>query len=143
MVTTAKNRKESKHRASKVTLRPQRLQAHASSDKPAKKNASNKKSRNPRQFGSKFRDFLYLHTQQIRWSQPISRVLSRTVIHLGYTSPHTSSNLPEPSAGRTSGFLFGLAPSGVYRATDCCQPRGALLPHPFTLTVSGLPQVAP
>ena len=30
--------------------------------------------------------------------------------------------------------LFGLAPGGVYRATDCYQPRGALLPHPFTLT---------
>ena len=32
------------------------------------------------------------------------------------------------------GFLFGLAPSGVYHATNCCQSRGALLPHPFTLT---------
>ena len=29
--------------------------------------------------------------------------------------------------------LFGLAPDGVYLATDCCQPRGALLPHLFTL----------
>jgi len=32
------------------------------------------------------------------------------------------------------GFLFGLAPGGVYLATDCYQPRGALLPHHFTLT---------
>lgn len=32
------------------------------------------------------------------------------------------------------GFLFGLAPGGVYRAMDCYQPCGALLPHPFTLT---------
>ncbi len=32
--------------------------------------------------------------------------------------------------------LFGLAPGGVYRATNCCQSRGALLPHPFTLTRS-------
>ncbi len=30
--------------------------------------------------------------------------------------------------------LFGLAPGGVYLATTCCQARGALLPHPFTLT---------
>ncbi len=30
--------------------------------------------------------------------------------------------------------LFGLAPDGVYPATDCYQPRGALLPHHFTLT---------
>ena len=30
--------------------------------------------------------------------------------------------------------LFGLAPDGVYRAAVCCHPRGALLPHHFTLT---------
>ena len=29
--------------------------------------------------------------------------------------------------------LFGLAPGGVYLATRCCQRRGALLPHLFTL----------
>ena len=32
------------------------------------------------------------------------------------------------------GSLFGLAPSGVYHRRDCCQSRGALLPHLFTLT---------
>ncbi len=67
-------------------------------------------------------------------SWPISRVLSWTVIHLGYASPHTSSNLPESDADHANGFLFGLAPSGVYLATECCHPRGALLPHHFTLT---------
>ena len=30
--------------------------------------------------------------------------------------------------------LFGLAPSGVFRATECYHQRGALLPHLFTLT---------
>ena len=30
--------------------------------------------------------------------------------------------------------LFGLAPGGVYLATTCYHVRGALLPHPFTLT---------
>ena len=30
--------------------------------------------------------------------------------------------------------LFGLAPGGVYPAASCYQPRGALLPHHFTLT---------
>ncbi len=30
--------------------------------------------------------------------------------------------------------LFGLAPGGVYRAANCYQSRGALLPHLFTLT---------
>src|SRR5690606_22007459 len=45
-----------------------------------------------------------------------------------------SSNLPGSSAGHANGSLFGLAPSGVYLAADCYQPRGALLPHLFTLT---------
>lgn len=49
-------------------------------------------------------------------------------------SPHTSSDLPEFSAGHANEFLFGLAPSGVYPAMNCCQSCGALLPHPFTLT---------
>ena len=67
-------------------------------------------------------------------SWPVSRVLSWTTIPLGYMSPCTSSDLPESSAGHANGLLFGLAPGGVYRATNCYQLRGALLPHPFTLT---------
>ena len=51
-------------------------------------------------------------------SRPVSRVLSRTVIHLGYASPHTSSDLPGNSAGHTIVPLFGLAPGGVYTAAD-------------------------
>ena len=67
-------------------------------------------------------------------SRPVSRVLSWAIIHLGCVSPHTSSSLPESSASHTIGFLFGLAPSGVYHAMECCHPCGALLPHHFTLT---------
>ena len=67
-------------------------------------------------------------------SQPISRVLSRTIIHLRPVSPQVFSGLPEPNASSICGFLFGLAPSGVYLATNCYQSRGALLPHHFTLT---------
>ena len=69
----------------------------------------------------------------------ISRVLSTTIIHLGQPSPTASSNLPGSPLG-TGGAnephtpLFGLAPGGVYRAANCCQSRGALLPHHFTLT---------
>jgi len=70
----------------------------------------------------------------------ISRVLSRTIIHLGRPSPAASSNLPGSPLG-TGGVavrprtpLFGLAPGGVCRAANCYQPRGALLPHLFTLT---------
>jgi len=41
-------------------------------------------------------------------SQSISRVLSRTIIHLGYMSPYTSSNLPGNDVGhiRISCILF-------------------------------------
>lgn len=67
-------------------------------------------------------------------SRPVSRVLSRTVIPLGPPSLTASSNLPGSSAGHANGSLFGLAPSGVYLATNCCQSCGALLPHLFTLT---------
>jgi hypothetical protein len=76
-------------------------------------------------------------------SRPISRVLSRTIIHLRYASPRTSSDLPGSTCGpharphprtRPPAPLFGLAPGGVCRAAECCHRRGALLPHPFTLT---------
>jgi hypothetical protein len=67
-------------------------------------------------------------------SRPVSRVLSWAIIHLGMLSPAPSSDLPEDIAGHDMVFLFGLAPGGVYLATNCCQLRGALLPHHFTLT---------
>ena len=38
-------------------------------------------------------------TKKERWSQPLSRVLSRTIIRLGLQSPVASSNLPGPEAG--------------------------------------------
>ena len=53
---------------------------------------------------------------RVKESQSISRVLSWTIIHLGYMSPYTSSNLPGNSTGRTIVPLFGLAPGGVYLA---------------------------
>ena len=36
---------------------------------------------------------------------------------------------------RTASSLFGFAPDGVYLDGVCCQTPGALLPHPFTLTI--------
>ena len=74
-----------------------------------------------------------LHRRQVE-CQPISRVLSWTIIHLGLPSPTASSGLPRSNTGRIKGSLFGLAPGGVYLATTCYHVRGALLPHPFTLT---------
>jgi len=44
----------------------------------------------------------YLTVLKLR-SRPISRVLSRTVIHLGCTSPCTSSDLPESHADHMCG----------------------------------------
>ena len=76
-------------------------------------------------------DFNY---QVMKVSQPISRVLSRAIIHLWPTSPQTFSSLPESNASNIMRSLFGLTPSGVYRAASCYQLRGALLPHHFTLT---------
>ena len=58
----------------------------------------------------------------LRWSRSISRVLSRAIIHLGYLSQGTSSNLPGNRADHTleaslTAPLFGLAPDGVCPAT--------------------------
>ncbi len=70
-------------------------------------------------------------------SQPVSRVLSRTVIPLGPASPQGSSNLPEGNAGRAIAFLFGLAPDGVCRAVPVA--RSAVRSY---RTVSPLPRVS-
>ena len=46
----------------------------------------------------------------------VSRVLSRTVIHLGHKSPYGSSDLPRSRASSASASLFDLAPDRVYHA---------------------------
>ena len=69
-----------------------------------------------------------------RVSRSISRVLSRATIHLGRSSPIASSGLPGSGADHAFEPLFGLAPGGVYLAGTVARSRGALLPHPFTLT---------
>ena len=72
-----------------------------------------------------------------RKSQPISRVLSWTTIHLGHASPRASSSLPGPGAGRTLRSLFGLAPSGVYPAiavtSDAVRSYRTFSPLPVTI----------
>jgi len=64
-------------------------------------------------------------------SSPISRVLSWTVIHLEPASPQASSNLPESSAGHAIGFLFGLAPGGVYHRRELLPATRCALTAPF------------
>ena len=70
----------------------------------------------------------------------ISRVLSSD----SHSSrPCVAARFEQPT--RTLGeqrqcVLFGLAADGVLPAASCCQLRGALLPHLFTLTRFGLPR---
>lgn len=67
-------------------------------------------------------------------SQPISRVLSWTVIHLGQASPLASSNLPVSNAGDASWKPIWSCSEWGLPCHCCYQQCGALLPHPFTLT---------
>src|SRR5699024_3086550 len=45
-------------------------------------------------------------------SRPISRVLSRAIIHLGLSSPTTSCSLPEDNAGRALSSYSALLRTG-------------------------------
>ena len=57
------------------------------------------------------------------------------IIPLAPLLPKGSSNQPESSDGPpSSALLFGLAPDGVYLASDVATGTGELLPHRFTLT---------
>ncbi len=64
----------------------------------------------------------------MRWGDHSSGMCLAT--HL--TQP-TRMTGQDPSAISGLSFLFGLAPGGVYHDRRCYQPRGALLPHRFTL----------
>src|SRR5437868_14277120 len=70
-----------------------------------------------------------------KWrSRPLSRVLSWTTIPLGLASPQGSSSTPGCGPSQPIAPLFGLAPSGVYRAVRRCpRTRWALTPpfHPY------------
>ena len=74
-----------------------------------------------------------------RGSRPVSRVLSRAAIHLGCTSPCTSSDLPGNPCGPHVAEESACSP--IWSCSGwglpchrCCHRRGALLPHHFTLT---------
>ena len=79
-------------------------------------------------------------------SRPVSRVLSWATIPLGCTSPCTSSDLPGNARGPRAAARSKLpaARSPIWPCSGrglpcraCCQTRGALLPHPFTLASPG------
>ncbi len=59
---------------------------------------------------------------------------SRTGITPGLKQPTRTTGPKPPCPLRGTPSLFGLAPGGVYRAACRCRRRGALLPHPFTVT---------
>ena len=80
-----------------------------------------------------------IHAQQNRWSRPVSRVLSWTIIPLGPSSPMGSSNLPVSRAGRAYGHLFGLASSGVCR-TGLLPDSWCALTAPFHPCLFPLPR---
>ena len=66
-------------------------------------------------------------------------------IHLDLQSLAGSSNLPDSSLEPFKRYLLGLAPDGVYIATNIATRTGGLLHHRFTLTdiaVGGLLSVA-
>ena len=70
---------------------------------------------------------------------PRGRAGGWAAIPLGPGLPPASSNQPgrlgqNHPASKGAPSLFGLTPGGVYRAACRCRRRGALLPHPFTVT---------
>ena len=70
--------------------------------------------------------------QKQKQSGPVSRVLSRTIIYLGPTSPLASSAQPERSAGHTIALLFAFAPEGACQAAVSPRRWWSLTP-PFQL----------
>ncbi len=73
--------------------------------------------------------------RKIRVRRPVSRVLSGTTIHLGRMSPCASRGLPGRRC-ENAAYAVPIWPCSR-RGLPCrrrCRRRGALLPHPFTLT---------
>jgi len=64
-------------------------------------------------------------------SRPISRVLSWAIIRLRHPSPNVSSSLPKSRADHANGFLFSLAPGGVYLARPVTRSLRCALTAPF------------
>ena len=76
----------------------------------------------------------------LKKSRPLSRVLSWAAIPLGCASPRSSSDLPGSPCGphvaakSTAGFPIWSCSRWGLPCRWRCRPRGALLPHHFTLT---------
>jgi len=67
-------------------------------------------------------------------SQPVSRVLSRIIIHLDWKSPSSLKRPTRKRRGPRHSFPIWSCSEWGLPCHFCYQKRGALLPHPFTLT---------
>ena len=67
-------------------------------------------------------------------SQPVSRVLSWIIIHLDWKSPSSLKQPTRKRRGPRHSFPIWSCSGWGLPCHFCYQKRGALLPHPFTLT---------
>src|SRR5210317_51179 len=67
-------------------------------------------------------------------SQPVSRVLSWIIIHLDWKSPSSLKQPTRKRRGPRHCFPIWSCSGWGLPCHSCYQQRGALLPHPFTLT---------
>ena len=67
-------------------------------------------------------------------SQPVSRVLSRIIIHLDWKSPSSLKQPTRKRRGPRHGFPIWFCSEWGLHCHARYRPRGALLPHHFTLT---------
>jgi len=70
-------------------------------------------------------------------SQPVSRVLSRIIIHLDWKSPSSLKQPTRKRRGPRHGFPIWSCSGWGLPCRFCYHKRGALLPHHFTLTSLG------
>src|SRR6188508_480647 len=74
-----------------------------------------------------------------KWSRPVSRVLSRTVIPLESPSPATSSGLPESTGGHPLPLALPLSQFGLLQVGFAVPPNVATGAVRSYRTVSPLP----
>jgi len=71
-------------------------------------------------------------------SQPVSRVLSWIIIHLDWKSPSSLKQPTRKRRGQRLSLPIWSCSGWGLPCHSCYHERGALLPHPFTLTRRGI-----
>ena len=78
------------------------------------------------------------YSNEGEWASPsVSRILSRTTIHLGVSLPTRSCGYPGLDRRAVDVPVY-LAPGGVYQAVPVTRDAGGLLHHRFTLACAYL-----